>query len=82
MGRMIIAMPNIGDPRFERSVIYLFAHQDSGAMGLIVNRRADEVSFRDLLERLDLDVSDEARMTHVRFGGPVEMERGFRAAYR
>lgn len=77
-GRLLIAMPNIGDHRFERTVIYLFAHRSSGAMGLIVNRSADDVSFRDLLKQLKLDVDeDEAQLTTVRLGGPVEVERGF-----
>ena len=76
-GRMIIAMPNIGDPRFERSVIYLFAHEDSGAMGLIVNRMTEDVSFSELLSQLELEQTDDAHEVPVRFGGPVEMERGF-----
>lgn len=76
-GRLLIAMPNIGDPRFDRTVIYLFAHQRSGAMGLIVNRITDEVNFADLLEQLELDVTDDLDETPVRFGGPVEVERGF-----
>lgn len=70
-------MPNIGDPRFERTVIYLFQHQEDGAMGLIVNRIKDDVSFGDLLAQLDLGVSAGVAATPVRFGGPVEMERGF-----
>ena len=76
-GRLIIAMPNIGDPRFERSVIYLFAHQDDGAMGLIVNRPTGGLNFGDLLDQLELEVDGETSETQVRFGGPVEIERGF-----
>ena len=76
-GHLLIAMPNIGDPRFDRAVIYLFAHQSTGAMGLIVNRQTDDVSFADLLEQLDLEVGPAMGETPVRFGGPVEMERGF-----
>ena len=76
-GRLIIAMPNIGDPRFERSVIYLFAHQDDGAMGLIVNRPTEDLDFGDLLDQLELEVDGDASDTQVRFGGPVEIERGF-----
>lgn len=76
-GQLIIAMPNIGDPRFERTVIYLFAHQDNGAMGLIVNKPADDVSFEDLLSQLELTITADIADTLVRFGGPVEVERGF-----
>lgn len=76
-GRLLIAMPNIGDPRFERAVIYLFAHRRSGAMGLIVNRAAEGVTFDGLMRQLQLDVGENAQITTVRFGGPVEEERGF-----
>lgn len=76
-GRLLIAMPNIGDPRFEQAVIYLFAHRRSGAMGLMVNRAAEGVTFDGLLRQLQLDVSEQAQITTVRFGGPVEEERGF-----
>lgn len=76
-GRLIIAMPNIGDPRFERSVIYVFAHEDDGAMGLIVNRPTDDLRFDELLEQLELDIQGAAPTTPVRLGGPVEVERGF-----
>ncbi|MCI4662756.1 MAG: YqgE/AlgH family protein [Neomegalonema sp.] len=76
-GRMIVAMPKIGDPRFEKTVIYLFAHEADGAMGLIVNRPAEEVSFSDLLEQLSLDAHEDSDDTIVHVGGPVETERGF-----
>lgn len=76
-GRLLIAMPNIGDARFDRTVIYLFAHTTDGAMGLIINKLTDEVSFTDLLSQLELDVSANVEGTPVRFGGPVEVERGF-----
>ncbi|MCI4664656.1 MAG: YqgE/AlgH family protein [Neomegalonema sp.] len=77
VGRMIIAMPNIGDPRFERTVIYLFAHQLDGAMGLIVNRPTDDLHFSDLLDQLELEANEDTNETQIRFGGPVEVGRGF-----
>jgi putative transcriptional regulator len=46
-GRLLIAMPVMGDPRFERSVIYLCAHSSEGAMGIIVNRPAGSIDFRN-----------------------------------
>ena len=76
-GQLLIAMPNVGDPRFDRAVVYLFEHQSSGAMGLIVNRPTDDVSFTDLLEQLELEISGDIGETPVRFGGPVEVQRGF-----
>lgn len=76
-GRLLIAMPNIGDPRFERSVIYMFAHGRSGARGLIVNRSASDVTFGDLLDQLEVEREEDVSEPPVRFGGPVEIERGF-----
>lgn len=76
-GQLLIAMPAMSDPRFERSVIYMCAHTADGAMGLVLNRLAGSVSFPDLLEQLNIKpdkLSDEIR---VHFGGPVESGRGF-----
>ena len=53
-GQMLIAMPGMSDPRFDRSVIFMCAHSDNGAMGIIVNKRAPMISFSELLERLDI----------------------------
>jgi putative transcriptional regulator len=83
-GQMLIAMPSIGDPRFERSLIYLCAHSDNGAMGIIVNKRSPMISFADLLDRLEV-IPDSERIKlpadvsslQVQFGGPVEPARGF-----
>lgn len=74
-GRMIIAMPNIGDPRFERTVVYLVSHYEDGAMGLIVNRPAEDLRMDDFLDASE--IADDAPITTIRFGGPVEPERGF-----
>ena len=52
-GKLLIAMPGMGDPRFEKSVILICAHSDDGAMGLIVNRPARDLSFANLLEQLN-----------------------------
>ncbi len=76
-GRQLIAMSNIGDPRFERAVIFMFAHSRAGARGLIINRPTDDVSFVDLLDQLKLEHAEGIKAPLVRFGGPVEVERGF-----
>ena len=76
-GKLLIALPGMGDPRFERSVIYMCAHSASGAMGLIVNKAIEGLGFQDLLRRLDLPVSERVPNSPVLFGGPVETERGF-----
>lgn len=76
-GRLLIAMPGIGDPRFERTVIYLCSHSSEGSMGLVVNRPADGVSFKQLMDQLEIELSPAAPRMAIRFGGPVEMGRGF-----
>ena len=76
-GQLLIAMPSIADPRFERSVIYICAHNSDGAMGLLVNRPFESLSFSELLGQLEIDLNDEMSPVRVMFGGPVEQERGF-----
>ncbi len=83
-GQLLIAMPGIGDPRFERSVIYLCAHSEQGAMGIIINKATPMMSFGDLFAQLDIQGEDgaiepppELMEMPVLFGGPVEQGRGF-----
>ena len=77
-GHLLIAMPGMNDPRFDHAVIYLCAHSDDGAMGLIVNKPAPDLRFADLLESLGLPRPQKgARDIRVHFGGPVEGGRGF-----
>lgn len=76
-GQLLVAMPNMPDPRFERSVIYLCAHTADGAMGLVVNKLIDSLSFPDLLGQLGIESSDVDDQIRVHFGGPVEAARGF-----
>ena len=76
-GQLLIAMPAMSDPRFERTVIYMCAHSAQGAMGLIVNRLVDYINFPDLLEQLDIELSAPAHRIRVHSGGPVESSRGF-----
>src|SRR6187200_409118 len=83
-GQMLIAMPSMGDDRFSRSVIYICAHSSDGAMGIIVNQPAANISFADLLVKLDvipasdlIELPSSAGGVKVLKGGPVETERGF-----
>jgi putative transcriptional regulator len=76
-GQVLVAMPQMEDPRFSRSVVYICAHTPDGAMGLVVNKLVESVTFPDLLEQLDLESSSENDGIHVHFGGPVETGRGF-----
>ena len=83
-GQILIAMPTMSDPRFERSVIYICAHSEEGAMGLVINKPAKDINFVELMSRLNIpagadaiefDLKDHERVVH--FGGPVEPGRGF-----
>jgi putative transcriptional regulator len=79
-GQLLIAMPTMRDKRFARSVIYMCLHNSSGAMGLIINQRADDISFENLLRELDvLDKADAIKVPDISvlIGGPVETGRGF-----
>lgn len=76
-GKLLIAMPDMGDPRFEKAVIYMCAHSADGSMGLILNKPTPEIKFTDLLEQLSIDESDLTADIRVHYGGPVETGRGF-----
>jgi putative transcriptional regulator len=85
-GQLLIAMPYMSDKRFARSLIYMCAHSSQGAMGLIVNQRAQHISFSELLGQLSIESDDgpegrnqplELMDVDVHVGGPVETGRGF-----
>jgi putative transcriptional regulator len=74
---MLVAMPTMSDERFSRSVVYICAHTEDGAMGLVVNKLLDSLTFPDLLEQLGLESSEHGEQIRLHFGGPVESARGF-----
>lgn len=83
-GQLLIAMPGMSDPRFDRSVVYMCAHSESGGMGLIINKAMPMMSFADLVAQLDIapdlkpeTLPEDLLNTPVQFGGPVEPSRGF-----
>jgi len=76
-GRMLVAMPGIGDPRFERALIFLCAHNAEHAMGLAVNRPVQGLSLAGVLKRLKIKSSITVPDDLVLMGGPVERDRGF-----
>ena len=76
-GQMLIAMPQMQDARFSRAVVYLCAHTAEGAMGLVVNRLFNALSFPDLLEQLNIEPTPLCDPIRIHFGGPVEAGRGF-----
>ncbi len=76
-GKMLIAMPGMGDPRFEHSAVFVCAHSGDGAMGLIVNKPLPDLWLKDLVEQLEIGDGSCRRDSQVHFGGPVEPGRGF-----
>lgn len=83
-GKMLLAMPSMQDPRFSRTLIYLCAHSEEGAMGIVVNQPAPNIDFSDLLVQLNvipaagrIELPQRAGQVRVLRGGPVETGRGF-----
>lgn len=75
-GKLLIAMPGMGDPRFEKSVVVVVAHGADGGMGLIVNKPAPSIELGHLFEQLSIE-GESGGTGPVYFGGPVENSRGF-----
>ncbi len=76
-GKLLIAMPDMGDPRFDHSVIYICDHTQDGTMGLIINKPRPKLRYVKLLQELGIEVDGIVRDKLVHFGGPVERMRGF-----
>jgi putative transcriptional regulator len=83
-GQILIAMPGMGDTRFDRSLIFMCAHSESGAMGIMINKTAPMMFFSDLVDQLKIVPAAEIRELSpavlnlpILFGGPVEQFRGF-----
>lgn len=73
----LIAMPNMADPYFSKSLTYICEHNEQGALGIVVNRAID-LTLTSLLDQIDIAVDiPEIGSTQVHFGGPVQMDRGF-----
>jgi putative transcriptional regulator len=77
-GHLLVAMPQMGDPRFARSVIYLCTHSgEGGAMGLVINKLLGSLTLAELFGQLQIESDEMAKQRPVHFGGPVEPGRGF-----
>lgn len=76
-GQLLVAMPGMGDPRFEHAVIFICAHSQDGAMGLMINKPARDLRLVDVLDRLEIELSPSEAKMPVHIGGPVQTERGF-----
>jgi putative transcriptional regulator len=75
-GQMLLAMPGIGDPRFDKAVIAMCVHDENGALGIGLGRIVPRITFHDLLRQLDIDPG-VAPDVAIHLGGPVEPQRGF-----
>ena len=76
-GQLLIASPDIGDPRFAHTVILMVKHDKDGAFGITINRPVGEKSIASLLEAPGEDISDIEGTLSVFAGGPVQQELGF-----
>ena len=80
-GKLLLAMPAMGDPRFHKSVIYMCSHDENGAMGLVINNQLPGMQFKHLLNELeltsDIEVDPSILKTPLMNGGPVDTGRGF-----
>ena len=77
-GQLLVAMPQMMDPRFARSVVYICAHsEEAGAMGLVVNKLLQSLTMDELFTHLKLEPARRNQLNPVHFGGPVEPGRGF-----
>jgi putative transcriptional regulator len=76
-GQLLVAMPQMQDPRFARSVILMCAHNEEGAMGLVVNKLLDRLTLSELMKQLGIEPVGATGSSRVHFGGPVESGRGF-----
>lgn len=76
-GQFLISMPGMSDARFAQTVVFMCAHSDEAAMGLIVNKPVEDVELNTILEQLSITPKDTETDQSVYFGGPVETGRGF-----
>jgi putative transcriptional regulator len=75
-GQFLLAMPGIGDPRFDKAVIAMCVHDEEGALGIGLGRVIPRLGFHDLLKQLEIDPGDAPNVP-IHHGGPVEPQRGF-----
>ncbi|ONF96314.1 YqgE/AlgH family protein [Sphingomonas jeddahensis] len=75
-GQFLLAMPGIGDPRFDQAVIAVCAHDEKGAIGIGIGAQVAGLGFHDVLEQVKIDPGETPNVP-IHFGGPVETRRGF-----
>jgi putative transcriptional regulator len=75
-GQLLVATPILPDPRFMRTVIYMVRHDETGAMGLVLNRPMSEIPLAGLLEQLGIPSEGVTGTVRLHYGGPVDRTRG------
>ena len=76
-GKLLVARPTMGDPRFRETVIFMARHDESGAFGLIVNRPLGEIDYATIVENIGADPAGLEGTVDLFYGGPVDPKRGF-----
>ncbi|MGZ8479390.1 MAG: YqgE/AlgH family protein [Candidatus Binatia bacterium] len=76
-GQLLVASSEMKDPRFAESIIYLVKHDDTGALGLVVNKPVAKVPFDELLKGFGIDTKGAKGEIVVHYGGPVNRYQGF-----
>jgi len=76
-GRLLVATPELGDPNFSHTVIYMVEHDERGAMGLVVNRPLAKGPIADLLKGLHAESEEAQGEIIIHYGGPVQPDKGF-----
>jgi putative transcriptional regulator len=77
VGQLLLAMPGMGDPRFDHAAIAMCVHDEGGALGLVVNHVYEGLTVREVMAQLEVDPGDTPADLPVYAGGPVEPGRGF-----
>lgn len=77
-GQFLVAAPNMGDPRFRDTVVYMVNHDSSGAMGLVINRPFGSGPMRSLMKGFGIDgegLENVEQTVQLYYGGPVDSGR-------
>lgn len=76
-GKLLIALPGMGDERFAQTVIYMCAHSAKGAMGIVINKPIPGLTFAEVMKQLQIETKPLTAELPILYGGPVETGRGF-----
>lgn len=76
-GKLLVAQPDMKDPRFQETVIFIARHDETGAFGLIVNRPLGDIEYATVVKNLGADSTGVEGQVEIFYGGPVDPKRGF-----